>query len=543
MHRSLVKPHCPTLLSRLHPVRALLVAVLGVLSGPTLGAEVFTVGSGGTHSSLQSAVDACPTEGCTIQLLDSVYKLSREVWIENKRNLAIERSPALRQAGIRPRLVATTLSPFQEEGTSANPTDPQRPAGWKRWPVTCKDSTGGSLDAKNPYSTTGYQYNGLVVVLSSQDIRLEGLTLDGGNPTTFLNKAIWDCKYDIFFGNVGINLFHSARVVVRDSDLRRFFSAIYIRNRNPGGAVATPNPEDSADKAVEPFSRYGAMGDHLVERNEIHHNWWAVYDEMEWDLGSTFRFNRIASNFNPSFGLDPLESNEQANMAGGFLYVKDVLQAIHRIHNNTIWGSPLVIGHGYFKAGIQHLFYNNLVGGFDQILTNPKLKTMLRDDRQLLSKYGFWLDHNLFEIRDSSAAVRVTNTTSLLVRDSAICASQPSVSPCWVNLDEATRYKTVFAWPWMGWSVAGDGIVQGKVRGVEVRASQVQASELFQGGGRIKSLMPMSTALDVLAADNFWAFELPLKGRVQGAPGFLEPDWTDSLVLRTVRAQGALASG
>jgi hypothetical protein len=521
----------------------LAATLLTSLAGPTMAADVFTAGTGGTHTSLQGAIDACPTTGCTIQLLDSVYQLPREVWIENKRNLAIERSAALRQAGIRPRLVGNPITQFQVAGTAANPSDPLRPAGWKRWPVHCKDSVGGSLNAKNPYSTNGYQYNGLLVVVSSQDIRLEGLDLDGQNPAVFVNKGIWNCMYDVLFGNVGINLFHSARVVVRDTEIRNFFTGFYIKNRNPGGAVASPNPNDLADQAVEPYSRYGAMGDHLIERNEIHHNWWAVYDEMEWDLGSTFRFNRIASNFNPFYGSEPVESSELDNMAGGFLFVKDVTQAIHRIHNNVIWGSPLIIGHGGYKAGNQHLFYNNIVGGFDLILTKPWLKNMLRDFRQTFSGYGYWLDHNLFEIRDSSATVMKTAFNAIQVRDSATCAAHGQSSPCFLQLDEPTSIRSVFLWPWNGWRVAGGGIIRGKVGGKLVESTNPQASELFPGGGRIQFLMPNTTQLDVLASNNHWAFELPLKSRVQGTAGFLEPDWNDSLVLHTVRGQGSLVSG
>lgn len=543
MPRSRRFPCLPSVPS--HPVRIRsIVAALALLAGSPLAAEVFTVGSGGTHKTLQSAVDSCPKDGCTIQLLDSVYKLPREVWIENKRNLTIERSAALRQAGIRPRLTPTSISPFQDAGTSANPTDPQRPAGWKRWPVTCKDSLGGSLDAKNPYSTTGYQYNGLVVVLSSQDVRVEGLTLDGGEPTTFLNKGIWDCKYDIFFGNVGLNLFHSARVVVRDSDLRNFFSAIYIRNRNPGGAVATPNSLDLADQSVVPFSRYGAMGDHLIERNEIHHNTWGVYDELEWDLGSTFRFNRIASNRNTSFAVLLNASTETNNMAGGFLYVKDVPQAIHRIHNNTIWGSPLVIGHGYFRFGVQHLFYNNIVGGFDKVHLDPKLGAMIRDDRQVLTRYGEWLDHNLFEIRDTTAIVKTQTLASIgSVTDSGLCATNAMAAPCWLQLDSSIQVKTVQYWPWPSWKVAGNGTIRGKVGGTPVEVAHASASELFPGGGRLQTFHSGSTTYQVTDADNLWAYAIPWKSTTQGAPGFLEPEWSDSLSFHAVRGNAARSSG
>jgi len=521
------------------------MAAILVLTRHAGAQTMYTVGAGGSHATIQAAIDACPNSGCTIRLTDSVYKLPRELWIEGKTHLSIEGSSSLRNVGIRPRLYGDSSSLMGLAGTATNPTDPLRPVGWKRWPVTCRDTVGGSVDSSNPYSTSGYQYNGLVVVVRSQDIRLEGLTLDGIAPSYFFNRKIWDCLYDVVFGNIGVNLFHSKGVVLRDNDLRHFFSAIYIQDRNPGGAVASGNRWDLQDPTLPIGSAYGTMGDHLVERNDIHDNWWAVYDEMEWDLGSTFRFNRAWSNFNPKFRE---LSNDYAlgkDMAGGFLYVQDVPQAIHRIHNNTIWGSPLVIGQSGYKAGAQHLFYNNVVGGFEQIIGKPGFRAIVGDFRQLLTYYSEWIDHNVFEVRDTVATTETqTFATFGPLSDTAACISDGLLPPCYVRLDTPTTITTIVKWPWPNWTVDSNGIVRGRVGGYPVTTRSPHATEQFPGGGLVRRLFGTGKmSFDASTAENFWTYAIPWKSTSHGTPGFLEPDWNDSLSIRTIRAHGAMASG
>lgn len=534
----------PSLRLPASPVR-LRAALLVVAAAASVSAaqEVLVVGKGGAYSSIQAAVDACPSAGCTIRLVDSVYELPRELWIEGKRNLAIEGAPALRKLGIRPRLHAEAKSLMLMAGTAANPSDPLRPAGWKRWPVNCKDTLGGSLDTHNPYSTSGYQYNGLIVIVSSRDIRIEGLSLDGLVPTYFGNKGIWDCKYDVMFGNVGVNLFQSRSVVLRDNEMRNFFSAVYIQNRNPGGAAASANSSDVSVSTVPRYSAYGAMGDHLVERNDMHHNWWAVYDELEWDLGSTFRFNRAASNANTKYGNITEFLSEADNMSGGFMFVKDVSQVIHRIHNNTIWGSPLVIGNNGYKYGAQHLFYNNIVGGFEQYATNPNLKRMAGDYRHVLTYYGEWLDDNVFEVRDSVARVGVQTISSGQVSDTDVCTSKGMLPPCFVKFDAPVTYRYIVGWPWPTWKVAEKGLVRGKLDGVTLEVRDGMATEQFPGGGLLATFMPNSWGLDVTAAANHWTYGIRWKSTTPGTDGFLEPDWDDSITIRTILGKGRKASG
>lgn len=528
------------------PIRIFSVTLLvsALTAGAAFGDVSFTVGAGGAYTSIQDAVNACPADGCDIQLTDPVYDLPREIWIENKANLAIEAAPAMKLAGIRPRL-STSADLFSLAGTSADPTDPQRPAGWRKWPRTGKDSVGGALDTTDPYSTNGYQWNGLVMICKSKDIRIEGLLIDGSAPKYFVDKNVWSGgKYDVFFGNVGVNLFQSSRVVLRDNEIRNFFSAVYLQGRNTGGAYASVNPGDLDTSKIRPGAAYGQVGDHLVEGNIFDRNWWVVFDESEWDLGSTFRFNRAALNYNTKWAESNSASSDASNHPGGFMYLKDVSQTIHRIHNNTIWGSPIVLGHGYYKIGVQHLFYNNIVGGFDRI-PDPAVRKLTEDGRQLLSQYPTdWMDHNLFEIGDSSTTLGRTRVMSGEVTDSAVCTAISQSAPCFATFDTAISVVTQVVWPWASWTVATGGSYSAAVQGLPVRIQDKNAVESFPGGGLVGKASSLGTvAHDVTAAVDRWVERIPWKSTVPGDSGFLVPNWKDSLVIRTIEGQGRSSSG
>lgn len=505
----------------------------------------FSVGTGGTYPSIQAAVNACPASGCVIVLNDSVYHLDREVWIEGKSNLSIRPSSLLAMAGIRPRLwndgTDTAL-----KGTAADPEDTLgiRPAGWKKWPNTCTSEPGGSSDTVNPLSTQGYASNGLVVVTGSSNVRLEGLVLDGIRPQYFVNKGVWSCKYDVLFGNVGINLLRSKNVVVRDCEIRNFFAALFIDDMNSTGIVATGTQQHPAQEA----KGHGAMGEHVVEHNIIHDNWWAIYDQGEWDLGSTFRFNRCIANRNTNFAESNAISSEANNMAGGFLYVKDVPRAIHRIHNNTIWASPLVIGHGAFKPGVQHLFYNNIVGGFT--LLDAKLRSMVNDWRQLMSQYSVWMENNLFEVGAADSIYQIQKFSSGQVFDSAACAASgmTGMSSCWIGFDEPTPVLTGMrkSWLWNGWKTRSGGTYAATIQGKTYLLPSAMMIEQFPGGGFIDSVMGLASTgkyIDISSAQNVWVKSLPWKSTTLGAANYFEPNWDDSLVLRAVKSRGRKASG
>jgi len=523
------------------PFQVLSIAFVLCLA-PLHALPTFTVGSGGTHASLQGAVDACPSEGCVIQLLDAEYAVPREVWIGGKKHLSIEPSPALKAAGTRPHLLAASPERlFTDAGTAANPSDPLRPAGWKRWPVSYTSGEGGALNTTNPYSTTGFQYNGLLVIDSSSDIRIEGLHIDGGSPRYFLNKGVWSGKYEVVFGNVGVNLHHSRNVVVRDCRLSNFFAGLYLNSSNKGGATATLGTSEQAS-TTSPAS--GAMGAHVVERNIFHDNWWAAYDESEWDLGSIFRFNRSIANYNVRHEeLRDSTTYEGQSMFGGFLYMKDVPRAIHRIHNNTIWKSPLVVGHGYFKVGVQHLFYNNIVGGFDQL--PGTLRSAVANGPQLLSRCGYWNSNDVIGLGASDTNYQIMKVGIATIVDSTLCRGFGLRSDtCYVNLEDPVPVVagTRFANPWNGWTFRKGGLVKVTYKGVDYWHFERSLTELYPGGGFFDSADGLGTATARFALNNVrWVRTIPWKSTTPGSTGFLEPDWNDSLVLAAIKGKGRRA--
>lgn len=521
-----------------------LLALLPIAAGAQT--PVYAVGAAGTHSSIQAAIDACPATGCTIELTDEAYLLTRELWIEGKKNLSIVRSDALKAKGVRPRLsTATDLTMLA--GTATNPTDPQRPAGWKRWPNTCLANEGGAKNKTNPYSTTGYLNNGMVVVKTSSDIVLDGLLLDGTAVSTFKNTGIWDCKFGIYHGNVGLNLFQSKNVTLRGSDVRHFFSALYINGRNVGGQYAVPLTElypfpNATDPVIASQwgTKPGTTGDHVVEDNQFLNNIWVVYDDAEWDMASTFRFNRALDNRNTDFAAVVAAAGDDKAMAGGFLHVRDVVHNPHRIHNNTIWGSPLVIGSALWRTGVQHLFYNNIVGGFDRFANDPLLTEAIRYHHQQLAQHSLWLEHNLFET-GTATKYRTTSQSSGSISDEAVCVEARLTSPCYVIWDKSVDVITDFGAPWLWplWEVQRGAPYQGTYKGVGYSAPSPVNIEIFPGGGFIAG----AKTRDILAARNRWVKTLPFRSLEPGNKGFLVPEWDSALVKTAVKGQARPHSG
>ncbi len=517
------------------------MAVLSLLgAAPGYAQVIFSVGQGGSHTSIQEAVDACPEKGCSIQLTDTAYALPREIWIEGKQNLSLHASMSLTLQGIRPRLYTLT-NLFTLPGTAANPTDPQRPAGWRLWPKTCATAEGGAENKTNPYSTTGYQYNGIIVVENSRDVRIEGLHIDGRTASYFVNRGIFDCKYDVMFGNIGVNLHQSKGVTVRDNEFTNLYAALYLNNMNPGGPFAEPGGFETSTP-IRPGTAVGIMGDHLIERNLFVRNWWVAYDEFEWDLGSTFRFNRALDNRNTRFTQSTDSTSEANNMAGGFLFVKDVARTPHRIHNNTIWGSPLVIGHGGYKPGVQHLIYDNIIGGFDRLSREPKLAAMIKDWRQVLSYHSAWMDRNLFEMGAADSLYQLQKYNSDAITSPEACAGQTGGSPCWVTWDTPVSVTTgiKYTWLWNGWSVQKGAPYTGIYNGTPYSVPNSMNIELFPGGGLIQTVRGVGmTSTDISSALNHWVKSLPFRSFDPSQPGFLEPAWDSAIVARTVRGQGS----
>ena len=542
------------------PSLALLAAVVGGGSKLASAQVQLSVGAGQPYTTIQAAVNACPTAGCVISLTDTVYAMPREVWIEGKTNLTIQAAPALELAGIRPRL-HLSIAPgveFTLAGTAVNPTDPLRPAGWKKWPTGNVATVGGALNTSNIYSTNGFQHNGYVVIINSTNITIDGIAIDGTKPTTFVNTGVWSGKYDVFFGNVGINLFLSKNVSVRNTEILNCFSAFYFYNRNVGGAFAMPNVNDLDVSAIVPYSQFGKVGKHLIEKNYIHNNWYGVYDESEWDLGSVIRYNIFNNNFNTQFAQNKDSSSDANNMTGGFMYEKDNSIVPHKIYNNTINGSSVVFGLSYDKSGVQQYFYNNLVTGWNHQGINA---TMLSNDRQMLSRWQYFIYNNTFElVSDTEISRQLQSFSSGNVNDSIACQDKNpgNKAPCYLTFNKPVNVLTstrLDQWIWNGWNVFSYNrpitftglytLSTGITDTFLINPNQSQAwVDTFHVGGIIQYMQGLGTTkVDVSSQLNYWADTIPYQSKIAGRATFFAPVWDSTIVKNTVLDQGWVAAG
>lgn len=213
---------------------------------------------------------------------------------------------------------------------------------------------GTAADLVNPLSTTGFQHNGLVLVKSSRSVRLEGLVLDGVRPAAFVNPDIWNKVFDLIHGSVGVSALQSRGVEIVGCELKGFWVAMYIKDRNldcaswMGGAQARP------------WSSCGTMGGHLVEGNRIHGNTVGIYAESAWDLGSVFRDNLAWDNFTRArtqtgtsvYPPAVLASMDYAQLDGGFMRLKDNLFPAHVVTRNTIVDTGTATPYGWTRYNV-----------------------------------------------------------------------------------------------------------------------------------------------------------------------------------------------
>lgn len=356
------------------------LAGLAMLAGTVSAVDFRVPAAVGPTNAVQNAVDNCPADdpsGCRILLQGKSYTLKNTLFIRNKSNITITSA----SASIRPELV------FQDDGSKAGPdSDPDtldmKPAGWKHWPVDQSATLpGGSKNSSNPFSTNGIQRNGVVLIQGSHNITLEGIGINGQAAIGWGAPGVWGTG-STFYGNFGINLYLSGKVTVRNCEIKNCFSGFYIMNRNLGGALAHKNPDDLDASKLAPGSRYGEMGGHLIEQCLIHDNIWGAYEESNYDLGNTWRFNRMWDLHNSSSTMNAwvgtgaptytrsnyatnkptLDKNgEAANLQGGFLYMKDNVAVPDKIYHNTFVKVTKLFAFGGWRGGTQHYFYNNLI--------------------------------------------------------------------------------------------------------------------------------------------------------------------------------------
>lgn len=540
---------------------ALVAAVL--LPSQAAAQTQLTVGAGGTYTDIQTAINACPKNGCEVILTDSVYALPREIWIEGMMNLTIRRSPDLERRGIQPRLYygtaanqATLWTGFA--GTGANPNIADKPLGWKSWPLNDGTGAGGAKNTTNQWSTSGFQFNGYIVIYKADYITIDGIKVDGQKPTYLLNKSIWPetaggaGKYAVFFGNVGINLMQAYRVNLVNSQIVNCFTAIYMNGRNPGGAFGAENPGDLDGSKIIPYAAFGRVGNHTIEKNTFATNWWAFFNESEWDLGSTIRYNISYSNYNPSYSTIKGLDTEGANMFGGFMYIKDVVLVPHKIYNNTLYDNAMVLGYGGWRGGIQHYFFNNIVAAPHYLMgSGTTQENVWNDFRNLMQKYSTFLYNNTFEFPASwggtqQASVQLKGPDTLVDGTNSHYCNQ-----AWCDLNNGPKV-TIFN------NVQVNGWTLEKARNADpatwfpftyngkADTGRVGQQEYYDSMGLVLAVQRIgatSGADSIRSHQNHWTLGLPFKSTRLGTAGFMEPMWDTKKVDSLVEDKGWVNSG
>lgn len=416
---------------------------LGFLPQICLGAMV-TVS---TPDQLQSAIDACDS-GCQIQLSASTFVLSRPILIEGKKDLRLTGSGTGKTVlRWHDSLLAKTPNPFSALAPQVaklftlswqeirGSTDPLRPTGWLMWPsigaacsLPAAGPAGACNDTLNPYSRDGHQQNGMILISRSRDVQLEGLELDGVEAAYFYQRGIWDAKFDLVFGNVGVNLYQSLRTRIVGCELHHFWTAIHLNDENPNchvqrAASTWPKPA--------PRTACGDRGAHVVDGNRIHHNWWALQSEVLEDMGSTFRENLTWNNQpDTTFPWGGKNTQGLEDLKGGFLRLTTGTVPGHVVSGNTIVQSSYPVA-WLQMAGLSTVFSDNLVGAIHW--------KDLESFQQMLPKAQAIRTHrNAFIVDTASHAIK----TLLAQKAPSNGDSVPLASPIRIH----RSYQPLFRW-------------------------------------------------------------------------------------------------
>ncbi|MCL2690520.1 MAG: hypothetical protein FWE57_11845 [Chitinispirillia bacterium] len=230
-----------------------------------------------------------------------------------------------------------TIRYIPTPGVTARPTI--------RWHDTQNTSTVNSA----------WETNGALRILNALDVTIEGVIVDGGGPAPFGQSL---SGWTLFHGNAAIAVVNSARVNIRDCDLRNAYYGVYVKDRNVGGIFGNLNPHDNDD--VIPLSRYGMAGGHLIEYNKIHNNAVGLYFESLWDLGSTVRYNLIYHNFHKVPVPAHIPGGIDDKIDGAIVFKDSYLSPV-AIYNNTFFDNNMNLI-GKWQFGYQHLIFNNIFG-------------------------------------------------------------------------------------------------------------------------------------------------------------------------------------
>lgn len=390
---------------------------LALLAGAYATPPQFQVSAvGGTHATLQAAVDACPATGCRILLTDAEYRFSEPVSVRGKSNLSIvgARSdgkrpilsvsdegralapipnigsrepdavfPILWEDAAKPDTLVDTdrnrrVRPFSVKRgaagyasaillkpgrTPAGTVDPSRPAGWL---VSPYPDGMEMVTTSLPIELKGHLHPGLFQIDSSRQVSIENLEFDGGRPIEFVLNALWAARYSQFSGLAAISSNLSFQTTVSECLFHGWSIAVRMVDDNDGGIVSDLMDAEIVDPGYDgtpPLANPGAVGGHRIERNLAHDNHLFVDMERSWDLASSVRFNRAWNNGTSRLvvgGQNPPIMDGQW-MVGGFAMLKDVVYPTHVFQGNSLWGNTLHLGWIGWRASDAQLFVDNVV--------------------------------------------------------------------------------------------------------------------------------------------------------------------------------------
>lgn len=416
----------------------LLVAASLAAAAPT---TYVVSAQGGTHSSLQAAIDACPATGCRIMLSDSLYEFSEPVSIRGKANISIvgnrsngarpilalsakahefkaipnmgdktpdrivpilwESAPTpdtlhdndgtirIRRYDVRKGDAGTAPAFLLAQGrTPDGRPDPSRPAGWLVSPYPEPAPYGKTYADVSGYpaDNLGNLYAGLFNIDSSRRIDVEHLEFAGGRPIEAILVKLWAGQYSQMSCLAAISLFKSFRSRIVDCEFHGWSVGVRTYDANPGGLASDfmSTGYTFSQRNLLPLADPGRMGGHAIEGNLAHDNRAFVELQASWDLASEIRFNRGWNN-----GVTRLivkgDSIPQFDIEwhrGGFVHLEDVMYPTNVIQGNTMINNSLDLGWYAWRTSNAQLAMDNIVVGQGLLVDWRELLTRLGDNER-----------------------------------------------------------------------------------------------------------------------------------------------------------------
>lgn len=389
---------------------------------------------------------------------------------------------------------------------SKNPASLNKPV--IRWQDTKNQLPKSYYQSHFPDSINYYK-NGALRVLGARNIIINGIKVDGAGAAPFEWENVWSNRFPLFHGNSAITLWECAGVVIRNCEISNAYFGVYVWGGIEGGIFANPH---QADTRIEPVSRFGQAGNHIIEDNRIHDNSWGVFFESAWDQGSIIRYNLFYENHHTSSIKDQmLFFIDGTNQPGGALFFKDVMLSPIAIHNNTLWHNHTSIA-GHWHAGAHFLVFNNIVAQPD-----ISYNEMMSMDPVYVNR----MHHCLYAAQNGFSTINRSHYFSMLDPEGRLVDKNVQVT----GVDQVRIMNGM------------DKVeIEGMTVTVQIQLSSGPIDTSFfvdwaiQPGARVIS--PFGTNSTVR-----W-FEMKFLSTDTNSPDFLVPDWDDPDVKRLVLDQG-----